>query len=654
MAQGRVCRLLRCLVGSLSFEVFWGTFTVKLHSYSAAAAVIIGLSLPFPQGAFAASKPKAPKGSVIVSSSNAADFLALGRSGKNKVSCRIAGNKDGGIAVGYVKKDPALKKNLWRSLSTLIKDVKKSSLGKVTKQKQIKALQKVQGKFLLLCQDSLATPTPPPTSTSLPTETPTQGPTPTNTATPTVTPTSTPTSTPTLLPSPTAVALLDAGGPLPPITPSPDSQGRIWGPDEDVVVESTKTYIAPGPIAPPPSGTAYPQILLRSQRYGDVLHYHFAINDGTWDVVMFFAEVSAGLSGGTTVGLGQRVFDVKIQGVTVAQNIDIFALSGGVDTQYSLVFPNIVVPNGTGTMDIELTPSAGSLYPPALAVLEIRDPGALVPHNNYDPNTGQGTNFGLDVGSEGNDYTQGAVTWQDDQPFIVGSSRIYHNQSNPAISGTIDDFLFWTERHSWLSSTLSYKYVGLANRTYNVTLGFAEVTAAGLPGEITAAGQRTFDIRLEGNTVQNAFDIYATAGAFAAVNKSFLANVSDGVLDVDLVPVVGSGATVSTLRIDILNLTVTPTFVDFGSGPGQRSITLLNNSAMPINVTGFSVVGTDSLRFSPSGTPQTLAANGGSMQVQVTFAPNSAGPKVAQLRVATSDNSVAGGTYSIELRGIGQ
>lgn len=662
---------------------------MKLSSCSSVASVflisIFSIFLVAPQQA-AAAKKKLPSGSVVVSSTNSADFLALGRSGKNNVSCRINGNKDGGIAVGYVAKDKVLKKKVWRSLSAMIKDVKKNrALSKTTRTKQLKQLTKIQDKFLILCQDLLI-PTPTVTATVEPTSSPTVAPTvtptvaptgtisptatstntPTATATPTVTATATATATPTQTntpapqATPTALALQDAGGPvLPPYYT--DADGNVWGSDSGNVVESTKTYLAPPQvtIAVPPGETPYPVEILRTQRYANTIKYHFAIDPGLWDVVLFFAEVNAGDAGTTVTAAGQRVFDVKIQGNTVSapEGIDVFAAVGA-ETQHSITFSNIEVPPQAQTMDIELTARVGSL-PVALAVLEIRDPGALVPHDNYDPNTGEGTNFGMEVGAEGNDFTLGEVTWQDDQPWVVGSSRVYANNIDP-ISGTADPELYQTIRRSWNNSALPFQYVAVPNRTYNLRLGFAEISRPGSFGEITAPGQRTFDIKVEGNTVQRAFDIFAESGGpLTAVTKSFLANVTDGTLDFELAPVVGEAATLSSIRIDNLNLIVSPAFRDFGaqlvSIPSAPSIvTLVNNSAAAINVTGFAVTGPDSAQFVPNGIPQQIAGGGGSMQFGIVFTPTTPGAKVARLEIATSDNSIAGGVYPIELRGTGQ
>ncbi len=47
-----------------------------------------------------------------------------------------------------------------------------------------------------------------------------------------------------------------------------------------------------------------------------------------------------------------------------------------------------------------------------------------------------------------------------------------------------------------------------------------------------AAGQRRFDVRVEGATVLTAFDIFASCGAFTACDRTFTATVADGQLNI--------------------------------------------------------------------------------------------------------------------------
>ena len=71
--------------------------------------------------------------------------------------------------------------------------------------------------------------------------------------------------------------------------------------------------------------------------------------------------------------------------------------------------------------------------------------------------------------------------------------------------------------------------------TYRVTLGFAEISPC-----CDEAGERIFDVSLEGMTVADDFDIQNQAGTFQKTTISRLVTVGDGRLDVDFPPVVGA------------------------------------------------------------------------------------------------------------------
>lgn len=95
------------------------------------------------------------------------------------------------------------------------------------------------------------------------------------------------------------------------------------------------------------------------------------------------------------------------------------------------------------------------------------------------------------------------------------------NFGSQAVSGTSDPTLYRTERYA---RTLAYN-VPVANGTYTVTLDFAEMY-------FTGTGQRVFNVTLEGQTVLRDFDIFALAGAKAAVQRSFVVSVSDATLNI--------------------------------------------------------------------------------------------------------------------------
>lgn len=125
------------------------------------------------------------------------------------------------------------------------------------------------------------------------------------------------------------------------------------------------------------------------------------------------------------------------------------------------------------------------------------------------------------INAGGNDYTNKAgQAWIADRFFEDGKT----SKTNARISGTPDDLLYQSERYA---KTMDY-HIPVTNGVYDVNLHFAEIFWA-------SNGDRLFDITLEGKTLDNRFDIYATSGQNKAVQKGFESIVvTDGILDIHL------------------------------------------------------------------------------------------------------------------------
>jgi len=92
-----------------------------------------------------------------------------------------------------------------------------------------------------------------------------------------------------------------------------------------------------------------------------------------------------------------------------------------------------------------------------------------------------------------------------------------------AIKGTEEDQLYQSCRYDVQGYELS-----VPNGTYKVTLKFCEPYFA-------AKGKRVCDVKLQGKTVLENFDIFAEVGQFAACDKTFDTKVTAGVLKVDII-----------------------------------------------------------------------------------------------------------------------
>ena len=146
-----------------------------------------------------------------------------------------------------------------------------------------------------------------------------------------------------------------------------------------------------------------------------------------------------------------------------------------------------------------------------------------------------GPSYEVRVNCGGAAYTdhQGKV-WAADQAYTLGGWGYvdgYLGSTTSAIGNTEDDPLYKKSRF-WISlGGPGYRFT-TPNGRYEVTLKFAEL-------DQTRAGQRVFDVQLEGTTVLSGFDIYNIAGRYQAVDRPFEVNVTDGVLNLDFVKVKG-------------------------------------------------------------------------------------------------------------------
>jgi hypothetical protein len=150
------------------------------------------------------------------------------------------------------------------------------------------------------------------------------------------------------------------------------------------------------------------------------------------------------------------------------------------------------------------------------------------------PNTSPTTHR---VNAGGSSYTDSqSQVWSADLGYNGGST----SSTGAAIEGTVDDPLYRSER--W--GNFTYR-LPVANGTYTVTLKFAEIYFTASPRQ---TGRRVFNAAIEGQPVLTNFDILAEAPPLTALDKTFTATVTDGVLDVQFTNVVNN-AKLSAIQV---------------------------------------------------------------------------------------------------------
>jgi hypothetical protein len=347
--------------------------------------------------------------------------------------------------------------------------------------------------------------------------------------------------------------------------------GNVWSADTGFTGGATSA--TPATI----TDTANPSQaqLYQTVRYGNFT-YQFSVPSGTYTVNLKFAEVY-------WTSTGQRVFDVLINGQTVLSRFDIVAAAGagltavdksftvGPVTQITIQFVTdvdnaavnaieILSGSGSGPVGVSVAPStvtltASQTQPFTATVTNTTNTavtwalspatgaGTLAISGNTATYTapssitatqtvtvkatsvadttksasatitltptGGFTPIRVDAG--GGAFTDPATgnVWSADTGFTGGATY--------TTAATITDTANPSQAPLYKSvryGNFTYQFT-VPNGTYTVNLKFAEVFW-------TNAGQRVFDVLLNGQTVLSRFDIVAAAGAgFTAVDKSF-------------------------------------------------------------------------------------------------------------------------------------
>ncbi len=133
--------------------------------------------------------------------------------------------------------------------------------------------------------------------------------------------------------------------------------------------------------------------------------------------------------------------------------------------------------------------------------------------------------------------------WAADVDF---TGRVTDASATPvAIAGTDSAILYNSERYgSANNAAASFGYtIAVPNGAYELSLGFAELF-------VPAAGQRSFNVSIDGTAVLTAFDIFAAAGAMnTAVVRSFPVTVTTGQIILSFDPGAAQNPKVNTISV---------------------------------------------------------------------------------------------------------
>jgi hypothetical protein len=363
-----------------------------------------------------------------------------------------------------------------------------------------------------------------------------------------------------------------------------DTLGQVWSADNSFTggsgASTTSTI----------QNTSDPA-LYQTERYG-AFSYNFTVPNGNYTVLLKFAEIYF-------TAAGKRVFNVSINGTPVLTNFDIVAVAGAPLTALDESFP-VAVTNGTITVQfitgtsnwpkvsaIEIqasTPAATPVIAPGTGTysttqtVTITDgtSGATIYYTldgsppttssskyvgSFPVNTSTtvkaiatATNYSTSaaatsvitiqsssgaglflVHAGGGQYADSlGQVWSADNSFTGGSGA----STTSTIQNTSDPALYQTERYGAFSYNLT-----VPNGNYTVLLKFAEIY-------FTAAGQRVFNVSINGTPVLTNFDIVAVAGApLKALDESFPVAVTNGTINIQFSPGTANWPKVSAIKI---------------------------------------------------------------------------------------------------------
>ncbi len=428
---------------------------------------------------------------------------------------------------------------------------------------------------------------PPATSTVTPTPTVTVTP-----GGPTFTPTAT--SQPSLTPTPTPTHAyqrrVNSGG-----SSYTDSQGQLWQPDQPYAAGSwgysfSHVYSVANPI-----GNTLDDPLYQTERFFEPAgYYYFTVPNGTYLVTLKFAEIYISTP-------DTRVFRVSLEGQVVLPALDIIATAGGrfVALDYSFVATvndgvlniDFLALKGnaakvsaleiTGlTLAATVTPTPSTTHTvsptPSWTATPTITPGGptmtptTTPTVTLTPSPTPTVVYLVRANLGGPDYVDGAgKLWQSDRAYSSGNwgytvtGGTY--TSGTGIADTTDDPLFQSERY-WVQSG-AYRFDVPVTGLYEVSLLFSENVTS-----IWQAGQRVFDIQMEGVSAFPQFDIYGLApGRFRAVIVTTTVMVQDGALNINFVTVVNAP---KANAIRVANLwAATPTATQTGTSTATATVT---------------------------------------------------------------------------------
>jgi hypothetical protein len=291
---------------------------------------------------------------------------------------------------------------------------------------------------------------------------------------------------------------------------------------------SNKTATFPGGSIAESVPVTTPATVFDTERWdgagGTEMSWAFATpDDGWYEVRLYFKDGYAG-----TNGAGLRVFDVNIEGQTAVDDLDLSAQFG----HQTAVMLSYAVNVSDGELNIDFIHGVENPLVNAIEIVAIDAPPPPPPSDDiilYRVNAG-----GLEVAA-----VDGGPAWAADTTTVVNAHLVQPgSNSTAAFAGGVADAsvpdttamgIFATERWDAAGGNeMAWQFDVPTAGDYEVRLYFK----SGWSGT-DLAGERIFDVLMEGQTIIDDLDLSGQYGHQTAVMISSIVFVSDGALNVD-------------------------------------------------------------------------------------------------------------------------
>ncbi|MGJ3239826.1 MAG: choice-of-anchor D domain-containing protein [Anaerolineae bacterium] len=332
----------------------------------------------------------------------------------------------------------------------------------------------------------------------------------------------------------------------------------------------------------------------------------------------------------------------------------------------------LIIPAGQSVIvDVTFTPQAVGDYSVTISVAHDGvDSPVMINATASGFETISGPIYRIDVGGPGATDPAGILDWAPDNagspsPYLAaGGNKLSAtgttiDTSNSTVPADTPMSIFQTERwnnNNGYENAMRYEFP-VDEGTYEVRLYLSEFYTG-----ITGAGQRVFDVEVEGgvDTVFDDIDPYGLAGFATGYVVSNQVLVSDGNLSVRFLHDIENPAVkgIEILLVDDTSdalLVSDATALDFGTvaigEDATQAVTLSHDGDAGSPPLTISTIDFDSAEFSSDFVGPTTLNQGESVTVNVTFTPATSGAKTAALTIV---NDGVQGDLTVDLLGVGE